>query len=179
MGSRQTIPLSKQTSSRAIIQCSTNPDYSSTRDEGVEPPRRQRRNSEANNKSARFSDHRSLRPYPTKPLIQNRGHVVALPLQLQLLLFFPTSNGSRSVFDALAFHVPHLQPRRRPRFGTYSHCGNFNGFQKIDWVSSRMGGNRLALRVEADSILKMQHQQFQSVTLIDSVVLCRHNSCTI
>jgi hypothetical protein len=54
-GSRQTVPLSKHTSSPAtIIQCSTNPEHSSMRCEGVKPSRRQRRISEANNRSARL-----------------------------------------------------------------------------------------------------------------------------
>jgi hypothetical protein len=62
-GSRQTVPLSKHTSSPAtIIQCSTNPEHSSTRCEGVEPSRRQLSILEANNKSARLAGHCSPMP---------------------------------------------------------------------------------------------------------------------
>jgi hypothetical protein len=62
-GSRQTVPFSRHTSSRAtIIQCSTNPECSSTRCEGIEPSRRQLRIFEANNKSARLAGHCSPMP---------------------------------------------------------------------------------------------------------------------
>src|SRR3981081_3426423 len=57
-GSRQTVPFSRHTSSRVtIIQCSTNPEYSSTRREGIEQSRRQLSIFEANNKSERLAGH--------------------------------------------------------------------------------------------------------------------------
>lgn len=74
-GSRHTVPFSRHTSSRAtIIQCSTNPEHSSTRREGVQPSRRRRRILEANNRSTRLARCGSPTPNGTILVLEGVAH---------------------------------------------------------------------------------------------------------
>ena len=74
-GSRHTVPFSKHTSPPVtIIQCSTNPEHSSTCREGVHPSRSLRTILEANNRSTRLAGRCSAMPNDNGPLSDGVPH---------------------------------------------------------------------------------------------------------